>query len=265
MFYDVQSGLPRQGPGDEQSTRTALALCTGLPAKPLVLDIGCGPGAQTIVLAQALPDASITAIDNHLPYLEELESRAHAAGLEGRIVTEQHDMGALPYEPASFDLIWAEGSAYSIGIANALSAWQPLLKPGAYLAFTELVWLASSPPAEAVEFFDNEYPAMTTSQAIAGLIVEHGYELSGRFTLPDSAWWDDYYTPLSEKFPRLIEKYAGDEAGLAVVEMAQEEQRIRRDFGSSYGYEFFVARQLTEQCQPPATNGSSPESRPAGY
>ena len=246
VFFDIQSGLPRQGPGDEQSTRAALALCTELPAEPSVLDIGCGPGAQTIVLAQALPGALITAIDNHLPYLEELESHARADGLEDRIVAEQRDMAALPYEPASFDLIWAEGSAYSIGIANALSAWQPLLKPGSYLAFTELVWLTSSPPAEAVEFFGNEYPAMTTSQAIAGLVVEHGYELAGRFTIPDSAWWDDYYTPLSEKLPRLLEKYADDETGLAVVQMAREEQRIRRDFGSSYGYEFFVARRCLE-------------------
>ena len=246
VFFDLQSGLPRQGPGDEQSTRAALALCAGLPAKPSVLDIGCGPGAQTIVLAQALPGASITAIDNHLPYLEELDSRARATDLGDRIVTEQSDMGALPYEPASFDLIWAEGSAYIIGIADALTGWRPLLKPGAYLAFTELVWLTSSPPAEAAEFFGNEYPAMTTSQAIAELVVEHGYELAGRFTIPDSAWWDDYYTPLSEKFPQLLEKYASDETGLAVVEMAREEQRIRRDFGLSYGYEFFVARRGLE-------------------
>lgn len=246
VFFDIQSGLPRQAPGDEQNTRAALALCTELPAEPSVLDIGCGPGAQTIVLASALPGASITAIDNHQPYLEELESRARAAGLEGRIVAEQRDMGALPYAPAGFDLIWAEGAAYIIGIADALAAWRPLLKPGAYLVFTELVWLTSSPPAEAAEFFGNEYPAMTTSQAIAGLVVEHGYELADRFTISDSAWWDDYYTPLSEKFPRLLEKYADDETGLAVVEMAREEQRIRRDFGSSYGYEFFVARRCLE-------------------
>lgn len=245
VFFDLQSGLPRQGPGDEQSTRAALALCAGLPAEPSVLDIGCGPGAQTIVLAQALPGASITAIDNHLPYLEELDSRARAAGLGDRIVTQQRDMGALPYEPGSFDLIWAEGSAYIIGIADALTGWWPLLKPGGYLAFTELVWL-TPPPAEAAEFFGNEYPAMTTSQAIAELVVEHGYELADHFTLPDSAWWDDYYTPLSEKFPQLLEKYADDETGLAVVEMAREEQRIRRDFGSSYGYEFFVARRGLE-------------------
>ncbi len=246
VFFDVQSGLPRQAPGDEQSARAALALCAGLPAEPSVLDIGCGPGAQTIVLARALPGASITAIDNHQPYLEELDSRACAAGFKHRIVTERRDMGTLPYKPAGFDLIWAEGSAYIIGIADALAAWRPLLKPGAYLAFTELVWLTSSPPAEAAEFFGNEYPAMATSQAIAALIVEHGYELTGRFTLPDAAWWDDYYTPLSEKFPRLLEKYAGDETGLAVVTMEQEEQRIRRDFGSSYGYEFFIARRYVE-------------------
>lgn len=242
VFFDVQSGLPRQGPGDEQSTRRALTACDGLPAAPAVLDIGCGPGAQTIVLAGALPGASITAIDNYLPYLKELESSARSTGLQDRIVTEQRDMHVLPYAPASFDLIWAEGSAYIMGIADALAGWRPLLKPGGYFAFTELVWLTSSPPDEAAGFFSKEYPAMTTPDVIAELIVEHGYELVDQFTIPDSAWWDDYYTPLAEKFPRLLEKYAGDESALSVVKMAQEEQRVRRDFGCSYGYEFFVVR-----------------------
>jgi len=51
VFFDVQRGLPRQGVGDSESTRKALALCSQLPDKPVVLDIGCGPGMQTIVLA----------------------------------------------------------------------------------------------------------------------------------------------------------------------------------------------------------------------
>ena len=242
VLYDVQSGLPRQGPGDEQSSRRALAACKKLPAKPAVLDIGCGPGAQTLVLARALPGASIVAIDNHRPYLEELELRARSAGLNDRILTRQCDMRSLPYGPADFDLIWAEGSAYNMGIADALTQWRPLLKPGGYLAFTELVWLTASPPDAAAEFFSNEYPAMTASENIAELVIEHGYELIDRFTIPDSAWWDDYYTPLAEKFPRLLEKYAGDEIGLSVVKAAQEEQRVRRDHGTSFGYEFFVAQ-----------------------
>ena len=54
VFLDVQRGLPRQGPGCDESTQKALALCVGLPENPAVLDIGCGTGMQTVALAQAL-------------------------------------------------------------------------------------------------------------------------------------------------------------------------------------------------------------------
>ena len=53
IMLDVHSGLPRQGPGDDESTLRALSLCTELPMRPSVLDVGCGPGMQTIALARS--------------------------------------------------------------------------------------------------------------------------------------------------------------------------------------------------------------------
>ncbi len=84
VFLDIQSGLPRQGPGNDDSTLRALSICSRLPDKPVVLDIGCGPGMQTLALARAL-DTSIVAVDIHEEYLEELKIRADAAGLGERI------------------------------------------------------------------------------------------------------------------------------------------------------------------------------------
>ena len=44
VFFEVQRGLPRQGPGSNGSTIKALELCSELPDNPTVLDIGCGNG-----------------------------------------------------------------------------------------------------------------------------------------------------------------------------------------------------------------------------
>ena len=60
--------------------------------------------------------------------------------------------------------------------------------------------------------------------------------------LPDTAWWDDYYAPLADKLPMLRQKYRDDDEALGVVEMTQREIEMRRKFGDSYGYEFFVGR-----------------------
>ena len=69
-----------------------------------------------------------------------------------------------------------------------------------------------------------------------------GYELVANFTLPDSAWWEPYYTPLLARLPALESKYAGYPEGLEVIAATRREVEIRRKFASSYGYEFFVAR-----------------------
>src|SRR4029453_8920749 len=124
------------GPGDHDCTARALALARPLPAQASVLDIACGPGMQTLDLATLLPDARIVALDNHAPFLAEAQRRAVAGGAADRIATVLGDIAALPVAAGSFDLQWCEGAAYILGLARALRAWRPLLRPGGRLALT---------------------------------------------------------------------------------------------------------------------------------
>ena len=243
VFFEVQRGLPRQGPGDNGSTNKALALCLGLPDKPSVLDIGCGPGMQTMALAEA-SSGSIIAVDNFDEYLDELRQQVEKASLSDRVEVKNADMTAMGLPEAAFDLIWCEGAAYIMGVREALKAWRPLLRHQGYLAFTELVWLDEHPSEEVADYFGNEYPAMTSIEAINEAVRENGYELVSDFTLPDSAWWENYYTPLEAKLPSLKQKYEGDAEALSVVAMSEAEIDIRRRFGQSYGYHFFVGRKV---------------------
>ena len=153
-------------------------------------------------------------------------------------------MNALPFSPQSFDLIWSEGAAYIMGFKKALVAWKPFLKSGGCLAVSELVWLRPDPPPEVAAFFGGEYPAMTDISTILATLRASGYEPLGHFTLPDSAWWESYYTPLEAKLPSLYEKYAGDKGALSVIETTEREIEMRRRFGNCYGYEFFVGRSM---------------------
>ena len=243
IFLDVQRGLPRQGPGCDESTLQALSLCPGLPDKPVILDVGCGPGMQTVALAKAV-NGRITALDNQPEYLEQLTERAVAAGVADRVEALEGDMHDLPFGPQSFDVVWSEGAAYIQGVEQALASWKRLLKPGGAFAFTELVWLHAGPPSEVQEFFAAEYPAMRDTTAVANVVRDCGYDLSGHFTLPDDAWWRHYYAPLEAKLPSLLEKYSGDAEALGVVEMTRREIDVRRQFGAWYGYEFFVGTMM---------------------
>ncbi len=246
VFFDVQRGLPRQGPGSHDSTSKALALCADLPSEPRLLDVGCGPGAQTMVLAANLP-GRIIAVDNCQEYLDVLRDRAAQAEVADRVEILNADMAALELPAESIDIIWCEAAAYAIGIPTALQAWRPLLKDGGYLVFSELVWLwlQEHAPAALREFWASEYPAMTSVDAVLKSIDAAGYQREGDFTLPDEAWWAEYYGPLEAKLPGLREKYASDQMALSVVEATQAEIEMRRNYPTYYGYQFFVTRKLS--------------------
>src|SRR5690606_13947499 len=115
IFFEVFESLPRQGPGNRACTARALQLCGELPASPVVLDLGCGTGAQTLHLAE-LTNGSIVALDNHAPSIERLRAIIAERGRDGRIRAEIGDMANPDLPPGSFDLAWSEGAFYNIGI-----------------------------------------------------------------------------------------------------------------------------------------------------
>ena len=96
VFLDVQRGLPRQGPGNRDSTSRALSLCGDLPENPRVLDIGCGPGMQTLALAQEL-DSYVTAVDFPAEYLDQLKTCIEAAEVMEQVEALAGDMNALAF------------------------------------------------------------------------------------------------------------------------------------------------------------------------
>ena len=127
LFWELHSGLPRQGPGSAASTRRALGLVPDLGPETRVLDIGCGPGAQTLVLAENSP-SRIVAVDNHPPFIEALNRKAHELGLADRLEARVADMRRLDFADGSFDLIWCEGAIYIMGVEAGLRDWRRLLR-----------------------------------------------------------------------------------------------------------------------------------------
>ncbi|HYJ30588.1 MAG TPA: class I SAM-dependent methyltransferase [Allosphingosinicella sp.] len=237
-FFALHSGLPREGPGDRTSTERALGLVPRLPQAPEVLDVGCGPGGQTIDLAELLPDARIAALDNHAPFLRELERRALARGVAERIRAVEGDMALLPFEPGSFDLVWCEGAAYVIGLETALATWKPLLREGGAIALTEPVWLTDRPPERAAAFWA-AYPAMRDRAGVRAVARDCGYRIAGEFVLPEEAWWTDYYGPIEARLTDM-ERSPGDPAAAIVLEEAREEIECYRRHPDCYSYLFIV-------------------------
>ncbi|HTU26183.1 MAG TPA: class I SAM-dependent methyltransferase [Pirellulales bacterium] len=235
----LHSGLPREGPGSDASTREALRRLPPLPEEPVVLDLGCGPGRQSLVLARVLR-VKVTAIDIHQPYLDQLSRSAEAERLAQFIEPCRADIGSLDIPDGSVDLVWSEGAAYIMGFQESLRRWRRLLKPAGLVAVTELCWLTDDPPDEPPAFWQRSYPAMATTSENCRRARSAGLDVLGRFTLPESDWWDEYYNPLLR---RIAELRPSANALLADhLDQSEQEIELFRRHSGAYGYVFFLLR-----------------------
>jgi cyclopropane fatty-acyl-phospholipid synthase-like methyltransferase len=239
VFFEVHDDIPRGGPGDFASTQRAFLMLPNLSKNPTILDIGCGPGMQTLHLAD-LTDGTIIAVDNHQPFLKSLKEKVARRGLADRISVVHGDMFDLDFPPGIFDVLWAEGSIYIMGFENALGAWKSLLKNPGYLAASEISWLKPDPPEKLRSFWAEQYPGMRDIEANLSAIRRSGYTPVGHFTLPESDWWHHYYTPIQKKIQALRTKYRDDAEAQLVLDMEEKEIELYETYSNYYGYVFYV-------------------------
>jgi len=193
-FYEIFNDMPRLGPGSSQATLKALDILN-LDYKPKkVLDIGCGTGAQTFILANEL-NGQITALDNYQPYLDQIEEKKNAESFKARIKCHCMDMNKIVCKDGSLDLVWAEGSIYIVGFKKGLDLVYPMLKNGAHLVFSDMNYLRSSPPSELADFLDKECPDIISKEENIQMIEDSKYELKDQIQLEIDLYkkYPEYY------------------------------------------------------------------------
>lgn len=129
-FMEIFSTLDRWGPATDAATCRAHAMVPFAPET--ILEIGCGPGMATMLLVQAT-SARIVATDTSEGALDRLRARLAAQGMGDQVKVRNLDMAQLPVPDQLWDVIWAEGSAYIIGVKRAMQDWWRLLRPGGVL------------------------------------------------------------------------------------------------------------------------------------
>ena len=239
VFFSLHSGMPRQGPGDRESTRRAFSLCKAMPDRPTIADVGCGPGQQTLYLSE-LTRGPLIAVDLYPIYLQELQQRIAESRRRAAIALLRADMADLPFRRESLHGIWAEGAIYIVGFETGLRAWRPLLKLGGYLAATEITWFTPQPQAAVRRFWSEAYPPMTDIEENLRTAKKCGYAVAGCFALPERAWWQDYYRCIEAKLPALKKRFSDDPAAQQVLDLEQIEIDLYRQHHNAYGYVFYV-------------------------
>jgi SAM-dependent methyltransferase len=239
-FLDIYGNLPRAGPGSDELTRRAFAMMTLLPEAPRILDVGCGPGPQTVELLR-ICSGSVVALDFLPQMIDRTIAAANAAGVADRLETVVQDMTEMTFPESSFDVVWSEGAIYNMGFQTGLGKFKSLVKPGGYVAVSEAVWLKPHPPAEAVEFW-RDYPEIDTIAAKLEVIQSTGFELMGHFVFPESAWTDQYYDPMERRIAEKEAAWSGIPEAEAVLKEVRRELSVFRNYSDYFGYAFFIMR-----------------------
>lgn len=180
-------------------TRLAFQLLPRIE-NPHILDIGCGSGIPTIVLAK-LSEGKITGIDTDQRLLDRFKKRIEEEGLSNQVVTKKCSLFDIDFPNETFDIVWAEGSIWIIGFKKGLEEWRRLLKPKGFLVVHD-----------SVKTVLNELDILSSL----------GYDLINHFELPEDAWLKEYAIPL-ERLIKEQKKKTKDIVTLKKLERYQTE------------------------------------------
>ena len=127
-----------------------------------VLDLGCGPGHTTLLLAGAFPDAAVVGVDRSEAFLDEARRQAPTG------VRYAHaDVATPPLPDAPADLVFARFVLSHLPARDAvLRGWLDALAPGGVVVIEEVDRIDTDDPVFA------EYLGITS-----GLMADRGGEL----------------------------------------------------------------------------------------
>ncbi|MGC1123195.1 MAG: class I SAM-dependent methyltransferase [Candidatus Methanofastidiosia archaeon] len=185
---------------------------------PRILDIGCGSGVPTMELAQ-LCNGQIIGVDIDQSLLDSLEEKVSEAGLSDRVHTLNCSLFELNFPDENFDLIWSEGSIFTIGFARGLQEWRRILQPKGFLVV-----------------HDEEKTIAEKREQIS----RSGYVLIGNFILPGDTWWREYYDPLERYITEIRREYSDNPKVLSLCDTEQREIDMVKTNPGQYGSAFFI-------------------------
>lgn len=116
-----------------------------------VLDLGCGVGGATVMLAGEFAAGSVISADLEPEALRQTRERINAAGLEGIATTVQIEPGVLPFPAASFDIVYSKDVICHIeNKVKLFMDLRRLLRPGGVVVLGD--WMAGNAPEGADAF-----------------------------------------------------------------------------------------------------------------
>lgn len=129
-----------------------------LTGEQRVLDAGCGSGFHSLLLAEALPEGGVVAVDISPEMLDQLRKNAARRGLADRVEVLQADGLALPLEDASVDRALSAAVWHHLDDPQqACSELARALRPGGRAVISDLLVEPSRKTAHGLHGHDRPF------------------------------------------------------------------------------------------------------------
>lgn len=239
-FYLAFKDLDRLAPGSNNSTLKVLELL-GLDknSKLDILEVGCGKGADTLILADYFNRSTIEAIDLFPHYLTVLNEKIKDNNLDSRVFSYEMDMNDLDFANEEMDLIFSHASVEIMGFKKALNRWKRILKPNGYLIVSDLSWI-KKPTKESIDFWKNNYTEIDTIQNKISQLEKLGFEYINHFTL-DKKEFNNFYASLNDNLNQLN----SDKSAKDFINQLKKEINISKN--DDYSYVYYIMKKSNHQ------------------
>jgi phosphoethanolamine N-methyltransferase len=175
-----------------------------------VLDIGFGTAGPAIVLARDLDAVRVVGIDVEEPLYRRALATVGQAGLSDRIELRLVEPGPLPFDDASFDLVFSKDSIIHIPDKAALFAEiMRVLRAGGIFAASD--WLrgtGADADAALKHMGSHLHFEMATAPEMEAMLRDSGFEHVG--SLDRNAWYaivvEEELHTLEQSYDELVSK-----------------------------------------------------------
>jgi ubiquinone/menaquinone biosynthesis C-methylase UbiE len=177
-----------------------------------VIDIGCGIGGIDVLLVHEHGAAGVTGVDIEQPVLDQSMARAGAKGLSDRLSYRLVEPGPLPFEPASFDVVFSKDAMIHIPDKEALFAdVYRILRPGGLFVASDWMRCDDNPASSEMEYY-LKVEGLNFGMASPGRYAK-ALEKAGFFEIrlrDRNAWYRDlsrkeYEQMKGPLYPRMVE------------------------------------------------------------
>ncbi|MFC4337749.1 SAM-dependent methyltransferase [Salininema proteolyticum] len=204
-----------------RAERLIARLAARRPAR--ILDLGCGWGSLLLGVLAASPEAGAVGVDLDGDLLRRARKAAEAEGLTARVEFAERDASTWD-EPA--DLVLCVGASHIWGDSgSAVRALRPLVKPGGFLLFGDMVWERTPTDADLSRLWEGaSRDELPTLAALSESVVDAGFRPLGIETV-ERGEMDDFESGFLADWEEFLLRHPDSPKAEHYRRMADEHRR----------------------------------------